>query len=326
MSGNNSLPAGGEDRLNFPSFAMLIQVLITVFLGINFFLLATFFTKDQFLLSMRYILFANMLLNDCCFLVMSDVLILLHGFAVSTQLWLCMLFYFVLAISNLATACTLAAMTLERYVAVCMPLRHGELCSSQRALGGVALIGGLSCIPFVVFFLAIFASVAGDHYVQERMCSVIHLEVYPWHSYLRSAMFLVYFLAMGGVIVFCYVRIMRVANAVSVRDREASRKGLSTVTLHGFQLVLCLVYLLIPLVEKALAQVDFALFEKVRFFNYIALVLTPRCLSPLVYGLRDEMFFKALKLYAQCRLSRKIGNVGKRQNGHSRGHAKRVNP
>ncbi|XP_077397614.1 odorant receptor 131-2-like [Festucalex cinctus] len=254
---------------------------------------------------MRYILFANMLLNDCCFLVVSDVLLLLYQFDVSMHLGLCMLAFFVMVISLLVTACTLTAMTLERYVAVCMPLRHAELCSSQRALRSVVVIGGLSSIPCVVFYFTIFPAVADGHYPLEVKCSAANLEAHLWQNFLRSAVYLAYFLAMGGIIIFCYVRIMRVAKAASARDREASRKGLRTVTLHGFQLVLCLMHLLLPPIEKALAQVDYSLFRNVRLFNFITFILAPRCLSPLVYGLRDEMFFTALKYYILCGLSQK---------------------
>ncbi|XP_061538220.1 uncharacterized protein LOC133405366 [Phycodurus eques] len=313
MAGSNgSLVVGSEERSDFSTTAF-IQVLIAVFLSVNLFQLGTFFAKDRFLSSMRYVLFANMLLNDCWFLIVSDVLLFLYQFRVTTHVWLCLPVYFVMAISVMATPCTLTAMTVERYVAVCMPLRHAELCATQRALSALAVIGGLSCIPCLVFYLAVFASVADGYYERRSMCSVNNLEAYPWQNYLRSAMYTMYFLAMGGVIVFCYVRITWAARAVSASDREASRKGLSTVTLHAFQLVLCFVHLLLPPVEKALMQLDYTLFRKFRLFNYIALILAPRCLSPLVYGLRDEVFFKALKYYALCGLSRKNRNGGKGQ-------------
>uniref|UniRef100_A0A3Q2YBQ7 G-protein coupled receptors family 1 profile domain-containing protein n=1 Tax=Hippocampus comes TaxID=109280 RepID=A0A3Q2YBQ7_HIPCM len=303
----------------FPGLVViLLQVLIGVFLAINLFLLGTLLSRDQFRLSMRYILFANMLLNDCWFLVISDVLLLFYYFGISTGLWLCMAVYLLLALSNLATACTLTAMTLERYVAVCLPLRHAELCSGQRALGGVAFIGGLGCIPGAVFFLAVFASVGRDFFERRLMCDIHSLEAYPWHNHLRSGMFAAYFLAIGGVIVFCYVRIMKAAKAASARERAASRKGLGTVSLHAVQLLLCLMYLLLPPIEKALARVDRDAFQVVRLFNYVTVILSPRCLSPLVYGLRDEMFFKALKSYVLGGFSGKNWRREKRQKLHFR--------
>ncbi|XP_051933623.1 odorant receptor 131-2-like [Hippocampus zosterae] len=322
MAGNqsSSSPAGAELRRGL-SYYVFLQVLIGVFLAINLFLLGTLLGREQFRLSMRYVLFANMLLNDCWFLVVSDVLLLHYHFGIAIRRWLCMGIYLVQALSNRATACTLTAMTLERYVAVCVPLRHAELCCGRRSLGGVAVIGGLSSVPGVVFFLAVSASVGRDYFERRLMCTVHNLEAYPWHNHLRSAVFAAYFLAMGGVIVFCYVRIMRAAKAARARERAASRRGLGTVSLHAVQLVLCLMQLLLPPFEKALAEADRDAFQIVRLFNYVAVTLSPRCLSPLVYGLRDETFFKALKSYALCRFSGKNWRIEKRQKPPFRRHA-----
>ncbi|XP_037123948.1 odorant receptor 131-2-like [Syngnathus acus] len=307
MAGNSSSLVGSGDlqaRSDFNTIVNFVQVLIAVFLAVNVFQLVALFSKEQFTSSTRYILFGNMLLNDCWFLLVSNLLLLFYFFGVATDLWLCMLIYFFLAISNMATACTLTAMTLERYVAVCVPLRHADLCSGRRVLGAVALIGAVSSVPCAVFFAAILPSVIRSDFTEELRCTIQTLEAYPWHNYLRSAMFFLYFMAMAGVIVFCYVRIMKAAYAASAGDRAASRKGLGTVSLHAFQLFLCLLYLLIPMAEKAIEGQNDALFRYIRTFNYVVLILAPRCLSPLVYGLRDEMFFKVLKSYVLCRRAR----------------------
>ncbi|KAM9811528.1 odorant receptor 131-2-like [Syngnathus typhle] len=321
MAGNSSL-VGRVDlqaKSNFNSIINFIQVLMAVFLAINVFQLVALFSKEQFTSSTRYILFGNMLLNDCWFLLVSNLLLLFYFFDVATDLRLCLLIYFFLAISNMATACTLTAMTLERYVAVCVPLRHADLCSGRRALGAVALIGAVSSVPCAVFFTAILPSVIRRNFAEELRCSAQNLEAYPWHNYLRSAMFLLYFMVMAGVIVFCYVRITKAANAASAGDRAASRKGLGTVSLHAFQLLLCLLYLLVPMAEKAIEGQNNTLFQYIRTFNYVVLILTPRCLSPLVYGLRDEMFFKVLKSYALCRRARRESQLVGCRRGRRRG-------
>ncbi|KAI9547879.1 hypothetical protein NQZ68_012896 [Dissostichus eleginoides] len=49
-------------------------------------------------------------------------------------------------------------MTLERYVAICMPLRHGELCSTRSAVHCILIIHGLSTVPCIVVLSVFFAS------------------------------------------------------------------------------------------------------------------------------------------------------------------------
>ena len=129
--------------------------------------------------------------------------------------------------------------------------------------------------------------------------------LYTWQSHIRSAINQLYFLVMSLTIVFTYVKIMSVAKEASVENKTSTSKGLRTVILHGVQLILCLIQLWCPFVETAIIQIDLRLYIDVRYFNYIAFILAPRCLSPLVYGLRDETFYHALKEIILCGFRRK---------------------
>uniref|UniRef100_A0A3P8NHP0 G-protein coupled receptors family 1 profile domain-containing protein n=1 Tax=Astatotilapia calliptera TaxID=8154 RepID=A0A3P8NHP0_ASTCA len=289
-------------------------VLISVFLCINFLLITTFFMKDIFYTTMRYILFAIALSSDSLFLLMTNVLLILNYFSFTIQVWLCVIIYIVLSVYTFVTPVTLTAMTLERYVAICVPLRHAELCRTQRALHFILIIHGLSSVPCIVILSIFFASAITSFYTQSRICAVEMFIFHRWQDHLRSAISQLYFLIMSITIVFSYVQIMKVAKAASGENKKSTWKGLtasgenkkstwkglSTVVLHGFQLLLCLIQLWCPFIEAAVLQIDFMLFINVRYFNYIAFILAPRCLSPLIYGLRDEMFVNALKYYALC--------------------------
>ncbi|XP_035535509.1 odorant receptor 131-2-like [Morone saxatilis] len=205
MADNNSSVGGEVSPRQINEKIIIVQILVMIFLCINFLLIVTFFRKDCFYTTARYILFAVTLLSDSFILLMSNILLILAHFEFTIQVWLCIIISVVVLLYVIVTPVTLTAMTLERYVAICMPLQHAELCST-------------------------------------------------W-------------------------------------------KGLKTVILHGFQLLLCLIQLWCPLIEAAVFQIDLILFINVRYFNYIMFSLTPRCLSPLIYGLRDETFFHALKNY-----------------------------
>ncbi|KAM7412846.1 hypothetical protein PAMA_020300 [Pampus argenteus] len=302
---NNSSVVGGETLMRSINYrVILVQVLIAIFLWINLLLITTFFMKDFFYTTMRYILFANTLLSDCLVLIITNVLLIYDYFRLTMQMWYCLIFYLLSFLYTFVTPVTLTAMTLERYVAICMPLRHAELCSTRSAVHCILIIHGLSAIPCILDIF-VFASAMINFHKQYRVCSREVFTFDTWHGHLRSAISQLYFLIMCITIVFSYVKIMQVAKAASGENKKSTWKGLRTVILHAFQLLLCLIQLWCPFIEAAILQIDFMLYINVRYFNYITFYLAPRCMSPLIYGLRDDKFFLALKYYALCGLYKK---------------------
>ncbi|XP_029373519.1 odorant receptor 131-2-like [Echeneis naucrates] len=274
-----------------------VQLLVIIFLFINLLLIITFFQKECFYTTTRYILFAVTLLSDSLVLFLSDVLGILAQFNIPIHVWLCVIICVVVIVYITVTPVTLTAMTLERYVAVCMPLHHGELCSTRNTINCILIIHALSSVPSIFIFSTFFGSASPKFYTKYQLCSVEIFMINLWQHHLKAAIYQLQFLIMCVMLVFSYVKIMKVAKAASGEDKQSSRKGLRTVALHGFQLLLCLIQLWCPFIESALFHIDFVVFHYVRYFNYIVFYLTPRCLSPLIYGLRDEIFFHALKSY-----------------------------
>ncbi|XP_073341900.1 odorant receptor 131-2-like [Pagrus major] len=295
---DNSSWVGGEVR-QFSDRALSVQLLVMMlFLGINFLLILTFFKKKSFYTITRYILFAVTLLSDCFLLLISNTLSLLVYFNFTIQVCLCINISMVVLLYSMVTPVTLTAMTLERYVAICMPLRHAELCSQRINVHCILIIHGLSSVPCIVVFSSFFASASLSLYKQHRICTPQIYILHRWQDHIWSSVQQFYFLVMVIIIVFCYVKIMKVAKTASGENKKSTWKGLRTVILHGFQLLLCLIQLWIPIIESYVYQINLTLFNNVRFFNYVLFYLTPKCLSPLIYGLRDDNFLHALKNYA----------------------------
>ena len=92
--------------------------------------------------------------------------------------------------------------------------------------------------------------------------------VYRWQSHMLSAPNQLYFLLMLITIVVSYVKIVKVAKAASGENTKSTWKGLRTVILHAFQLLLCLTQLG-PFIEAALLPIDLQLYIDVRYNNYI---------------------------------------------------------
>ncbi|XP_024133662.1 odorant receptor 131-2-like [Oryzias melastigma] len=292
----NNTSTVGEFVVQQPRYRLIIvQVFVIAFFLINMLLIVTFFKKKSFHTTTRYLLFALMLLSDSFLLVMSDILLVLTAFEVVMQVWMCIIVSIAMFLFNMVTPITLTAMTLERYVAICMPLRHAELCSTRSTVHCILIIHGISSIPCIVILSMFFASVSLSIFKQNMVCSTEIFLLYKWHHDLRSAVSQSFFLIMCIVIVFSYYKIMRVAKAASGENKKSTLKGLKTVILHGFQLLLCLIQLWCSFIETASLQVSISFFISVRYANYIVFTLAPRCLSPLIYGLRDETFFLALK-------------------------------
>ena len=70
---------------------MVVQVLIGIFLSINFLLILTFFRREIFYTNARYILFAHTLLADSLFLILTDILLNLIYFRITMPAWLCLI-------------------------------------------------------------------------------------------------------------------------------------------------------------------------------------------------------------------------------------------
>ncbi|KAM8769814.1 odorant receptor 131-2-like [Acanthopagrus schlegelii] len=266
-----------------------------MFLSINFLLILTFFKKKSFYTIARYILFAVTLLSDSFLLLISNILFLLAYFNFTMQVWLCINISMVVLLYSMVTPVTLTAMTLERYVAICMPLRHAELCSQRIHVHCILIIHGLSSLPCLAVFFSFFASASLSLYKQHKICSLQMYILHRWQDHIWSTVQQIYFFIMVIIIVFCYVKIMKVAKMASGDNKKSTWKGLRTVILHGFQLLLCLIQLWTPFIENYVFEINLSLFINVRFFNYVLFYLTPKCLSPLIYGLRDDQFFHALK-------------------------------
>ncbi|KAM7399102.1 hypothetical protein PAMP_018394 [Pampus punctatissimus] len=300
MTDNNSLVVVGaaylRHQINYK--VIIVQILVTIFLCVNLSLIVTFFSKNSFYTTMRYILFAVTLLSDSFILIMSDMLLILSYFRFTIRIGMCVIIYTFVVLYTFVTPITLTAMTLERYVAICMPLRHAELCSTRSALHCILIIHGFSSVPIIVILSIFFASASHSLYTQYRICSMDMFVLLQWHNHVKLALYECYFLIMCITIVFSYIKIMKVAKAASGENKKSTWKGLRTVILHAFQLLLCLIQLWCPFIEAAILQIDFMLYVNVRYFNYITFYLAPRCMSPLIYGLRDDMFFLALKYKA----------------------------
>uniref|UniRef100_A0AAY4B2C3 G-protein coupled receptors family 1 profile domain-containing protein n=1 Tax=Denticeps clupeoides TaxID=299321 RepID=A0AAY4B2C3_9TELE len=278
-------------------FLIIQLAVVGFFLYINCLMIFTFLKKEAFRTDTRYILFSQTLFPDSGLIFLGNLALVLVYYQVAIYFVFCCLLSVIMSLFSIVSPLALVAMCLERYVAICMPLRHADISTPRTRNMGLLimwLIG--SVIPTYILFVSLL-SMPSKMLLAYVVCSVDVLFVESWQNLLRSTLFQMYFLVMFGIILFTYVKIMKAARAASSENKKSTNKGLRTVLLHAFQLLLSLLRFICPYVESSLLHIDMLLYLKVRYSNFMLFIIAPRCLSPLIYGLRDEKFSVVLRNY-----------------------------
>ncbi|XP_066499886.1 odorant receptor 131-2-like [Hoplias malabaricus] len=311
------------DMMNFSRVfmkqVMFVQVLVGIFFYVNCLMIFTFLKKEMFREDTRYILFAQTLLVDSFLMVFTDVMLLWNYFKYSIHMIPCILICTIVTLVTICSPLTLVAMCLERYVAICMPLRHADISTSRTRLFGFLTIWGISSIAPLFSFIAYLSVVHPSALLSYAVCSVEVMLGEEWQAQTRVLIFQFLFLLMIIIIVFTYVKIMTAARA-SADNKKSTSKSLRTVILHAFQLFLCIMQFVSPYIEMAFSKKDIYVYAHLKYALFVMFYIAPRCLSPLIYGLRDEKFFYVLKHNALCGFDSSFSNVFRFSNWKIRPH------
>lgn len=278
----------------------IIQITVWPFIYINIFMLFTFSRKQAFRTETRYILFAHTLFVDLIVLVLTDFVVILSYSYVLMPMAFCVPLCMLIETLTTCTPLTITAMCVERYVAICMPLRHSAISTVSRTLTAILIIWVISALKPLVDFFILFTTSSKEYLSQFTFCYYEIMVPENWHRLMRGVVYIISFIMVLLVELFCYVMIMISARAASV-DKKSAGKGLRTISLHMLQLTLSTVEIICPYIEALLMEQDIQLYLSVRFFNFIMFHITARAVSPLIYGLRDEKFCATLLYYVRCR-------------------------
>ncbi|XP_069828990.1 odorant receptor 131-2-like [Dendropsophus ebraccatus] len=266
---------------------LLIIACFGFFLYFVALILSAFFTTFHIRENARYIFFIHMLINDTSYLVLGIKLLIMSIYHVPMPGPICYVLFTVCAAAFRTTSYNLATMAIERYVAICRPLHHGRLCSAQRAHWAIAFMWFLCFIHFVVDLSFILSS-SIRLYSLNVLCSQVTTIVNPIQNITRSISHFIGFISVGLIIFYTYIKIVLVARKVSSQLPSASQAG-RTVMLHAFQLLLCMTDLLANL------PVSYQDNQFLPLVNFLLYSCVPRFLSPLIYGLRDEILRSYIK-------------------------------
>eukprot|EP00079_Xenopus_tropicalis_P013633 XP_002942453.1 PREDICTED: olfactory receptor 52A1-like [Xenopus tropicalis] len=270
----------------------LLVMLVTfcIFLYFALLLLSVIFATPHVREQSRYVLFAHMIINDTVSLFISVFQFVAAMYSIPIPTVICWVMIIFGKVSFLVTPGNLAVMSLERYVAICHPLRHAEFCTCQRTNAAILVLWGIGLVPVALEFIIMGYLIGKSVLSVNAICYWLAPEVNRVQTIIRLITDSVSFTSVGLVIFYTYIRVLLVARRMTSGKSTASKAG-KTVLLHGFQLLLCMSSFTSTITETYLI----AYFAFIRITNFLVLFFLPKIISPLVYGMREEVFSKYVK-------------------------------
>ncbi|XP_040278460.1 odorant receptor 131-2-like [Bufo bufo] len=260
-------------------------------------MLTIYFTNSSAREQARYVLFAHMLINDLVYLVTTLFLFLLSFYPVTFPVPFS---YTVITMSSTTLKVTpynLAIMCLERYIAICFPLRHGEFCTLKRTAIATGVIWTIGLIPNLGDLIILSLSVDRSFFLLHVKCFRTALRFTTVQNSIRDFVYISTFSLVGLIILFTYIKIVMVALKVGSGKAFAAKAG-KTVILHAFQLILCMTAFIYTLIEPLLKEYVSLL----PIINFCFFMCLPRFLSPFIYGITDEFFRVHMKRFLLCKV------------------------
>ncbi|XP_029947512.1 odorant receptor 131-2-like [Salarias fasciatus] len=270
---------------------------------INGTLLHTFRKHQIFYLNPRYILFIHLVINDMIQLTTAISLVILGNIFYRINVVLCCFILTFALCTTFNTPLNLAVMALECYVAVCLPLRHSELCTINRTYILIGCIWAMSTVSVTAdIFLAVAAEPKHLMFNNALYCENDNVLRHPVTSQKKVFSFIVFMVAVWFTIFYTYVNIFLAARAAKSTKSTSghAKKARNTILLHGFQLLLSMLTYVAHLLIKGLISLFPKNFSEIVFVVYVIVHIFPRLVSPIVYGLRDNTFRRYLKRHLLC--------------------------
>ncbi|XP_034440713.1 odorant receptor 131-2-like [Hippoglossus hippoglossus] len=257
-----------------------------------------YFKSQVFHRDPRYVLYIHLVIND---MIMLTVSVALHIFTYTVPLSFapCGFLLLILVTTNKNSPLNLAGMAVERYIAVCRPLHHVQMCTVQRAYALIALIWGVSLIPALTDIMIVFATRSVDS--RPVVCYPSYVYNTAHHKAQREVVQVLMFSFVFLTLIITYLKVLCAARTVSGSYRASARNARNTILLHGVQLFTCMLSFLSPFINIALVTTWPNDRTTILFVTFLFTNVLPRLLSPLIYGVRDKKFNGHIRRLFCCR-------------------------
>ncbi|KAM4796226.1 odorant receptor 131-2-like [Rhinophrynus dorsalis] len=269
------------------AFLIIMLIFFCFFLYFITVMLTVYFTNSQIRETARYVLFVHMFINDTLNLFVTLLQFASATYSINIPIPVCWIMIIFSKMSFSVTPLNLAVMSLERYIAICHPLRHAEVCTSQRSNISILAVWSVAIIPICIEFATIGYLFEKNGFAVNAMCYWTSQEMSRVQSTIRYITDITSFVIVALIILYTYVGVMLVARKIG-SGKSSALKAAKTVMLHAVQLLLCMSSFTATLTETYLSNyIPF-----IRLINFFLFMFLPRIISPLIYGMREEMFRK----------------------------------
>ncbi|KAM9425800.1 odorant receptor 131-2-like [Pholidichthys leucotaenia] len=298
---HSNITAELEDQklLRLLIISILSMAPTCVFLFINGTMLFTLRSKPVFRETCRYILLYNLLFADTIQLAQGQLQYLLSICKVKLPYSVCGFLSFLANLTTAISPLTLVLMPLERYVAVCYPLRHAAILTIRNTGSAISLIWGISSLNNLTRLL-FFLDFPLENLQVKNVCSRIALLLAAKTDLYDKVYTCVLFISAGVAVLFSYISVIIAARSAST-DKTLACRARNTLLLNLTQLGLSLSSTFnTPLLIALSGIMTRMAFLWIQNAFYVIFIIFPRCFSSLIYGLRDQTIRPVLMYHLCC--------------------------
>nr|DBA25941.1 TPA: hypothetical protein GDO54_010266 [Pyxicephalus adspersus] len=281
-------------------FLIPVAICSIVTFIVNPLIVFTILMKDKLRKETRYILLTNVMISDLIFLMFNNLI-----FTCNTLHWyIHRLMCFILIVFSFAayTSCvlTFTTMVIDTYIAICFPLHYYSLLTVQRTRKILSAIWVFSAIfPLSVF--ALTDSFKANLQERQNVCLLLSYKPEEKRDNVITIVcsFAIIFLMICSVMItYFYIKLYTMTRQSGIWVSRFSRARITLLT-HSILLSLYIVPAFILTTEIMLFKSNL-IGMNVRMWisaSNNGVMMMPRALSPVLYGLRYREISTSLKLW-----------------------------
>lgn len=278
---------------------IVIVLLGVIINSINGMLVVTFLANPIFSRDSRYILYIHLVINDMIMIFLSVTLYVMSYVLRLLNFPFCCILLILATTTFMISPLNLAGMAVERFIAVCKPLHHYQICTPQRTYVFICFLWCIGVIPSLADFSILLSTQPTSF--QRTVVYCYPPIVFPTklHKDRLTYSQIIYMSLVWFIVIYTYCNVMLTAKKAS--SGNSANKARNTILLHGVQLLLCMLSYFTPVLDFILISLFPLHRSKINFLTYLLTNIMPRLLSPLIYGVRDQKFVKKMKEHFICK-------------------------